>query len=384
MNDDGQVVGYDGARYVLWDNGAVTPIFIAGHSLNSAGAVAGSVGVAPGVHPAVWESGSVTDLDPTATYDVGFAAALNDAGLAVGEWHETSLSPANAALWDANGRTDVTDSYWGEAWFDDVNNSGLAIGTAVVNEPGVSWVACASWDGTLSYHSTANDWGCWPAAVNNVDQFVGQIGDILDEYGFIWNDGVFTDLGSFGYDGNDPSGLNDLGEVVGTAYGDAQRLLQGYLWRDGSLVDLNSLLPAGSDLFVASGRDINDAGQILARARRNGIDVYVIMTPPGIRGRGPSPGRAGASNTLEAIQATANGGVRFYYGTTDGSTTVLGCPGLSVDIANAQFVATTANAGGDASVELAIPSGESGNMFRFFAVDVSTCSVSNLSLHRWP
>jgi probable HAF family extracellular repeat protein len=237
------------------------------------------------------------------------------------------------------------------------------------------------WDGNLHYFSSPAEDPCFSYAVNDFGQVIGSW-----DYsrGFIWDEGAFIDLGDFGFRGNQPQGLNNRGQVVGSVWVNAERDGHGYLWDDGALIDVNTLLPGASDLVVTTVFDINDAGQLLARAERGSEWLWIVMTPPGIRGLGPAPGTAGTTNTLEAIQATPGGTVDFYYGSEEGSSAAFGCFGLTVNVDDATWATTTADAQGNASVDVAVPAGDSGEALRFYAVDRATCTVSNVSLHHWP
>lgn len=60
-------------------------------------------------------------------------------------------------------------------------------------------------------------------------------------------------------------GMNNLGEVVGpsiSAPGAATGNPTAFLWRNGAMTDLNTLVPADSPLYLLIAYGINDAGQI--------------------------------------------------------------------------------------------------------------------------
>ncbi|MCA9494790.1 MAG: DNRLRE domain-containing protein, partial [Myxococcales bacterium] len=57
--------------------------------------------------------------------------------------------------------------------------------------------------------------------------------------------------------------------------------------------------------------------------------------PPGMSA--PTPGTAGVQNTVTVSNALPGAGVFLVFGTQAGNTAVPGCPGVSVDIANAQI-----------------------------------------------
>lgn len=55
--------------------------------------------------------------------------------------------------------------------------------------------------------------------------------------------------------------INELGQIVGTSC-DSQFNCSGFLWEDGVMTDLNALLPAGTALQVIAAGGINDLGEI--------------------------------------------------------------------------------------------------------------------------
>jgi probable HAF family extracellular repeat protein len=133
-------------------------------------------------------------------------------------------------------------------------------------------------------------------------------------HAFFWENGVMTDLGTLGGDTSEAIWLNDKGVVVGSADlagpsgsqthdavvwingkihdlgtvpGDAcsrgrglnvrgqvvggssncHGFLHAFLWEDGGpIVDLNTLIPPGSGVQLTNAFNINDRGEILAKA----------------------------------------------------------------------------------------------------------------------
>ena len=59
--------------------------------------------------------------------------------------------------------------------------------------------------------------------------------------------------------------INSKGRVVGLSC-DMDGNCRGVLWQNGVMTDLNTLIPAGSDLFLLEADDVNDRGQIAGLA----------------------------------------------------------------------------------------------------------------------
>lgn len=83
----------------------------------------------------------------------------------------------------------------------------------------------------------------------------------------VWINKKIHDLGTVA---GDPCsrgrGLNARGEVVGGS-SDCHNFLHAFVWEEGGpMLDLNTLIPPGSGLQLTNAFDINDRGEILAKA----------------------------------------------------------------------------------------------------------------------
>ncbi len=98
------------------------------------------------------------------------------------------------------------------------------------------------------------------------------------------------------------------------------------------------------------------------------------MTGLALSIEGSCPGLA----TLNVSGATPNATIGFGYGFSGGSTPVPGCPGLTVNIANAQLAGTDiADGAGNASTQGFVPGAACG-LLHIQAVDLSACKTSNI------
>jgi probable HAF family extracellular repeat protein len=122
--------------------------------------------------------------------------------------------------------------------------------------------------GSMTDLGTFGGYGATPFDVNDLGQLVA--GVTLDATGtsshaIMYANGVVTDLGSLGGAVASPLAVNNDGTVIGWSFLNGQSNMHAFVYRDGKMADLNLLadLPAGWTLSMA--RDINDAGQIIAR-----------------------------------------------------------------------------------------------------------------------
>ncbi len=73
--------------------------------------------------------------------------------------------------------------------------------------------------------------------------------------------------------------INALGHVVGW-YEDANDDRRAFLYKDGAMIDLNSLLPAGTGMVLTEANGINRFGQIVGKGIKNGYPHSFILSPP--------------------------------------------------------------------------------------------------------
>ena len=59
--------------------------------------------------------------------------------------------------------------------------------------------------------------------------------------------------------------MNNKGQIVGQST-DATGIPRAFLWENGVMTDLNTLISSGSSLYLTNGVDINDNGEIVGGA----------------------------------------------------------------------------------------------------------------------
>jgi probable HAF family extracellular repeat protein len=147
--------------------------------------------------------------------------------------------------------------------------------------------------------------------INNFGQVAGLAtlsGDVY-YHAFLWTWGSPLDLGALPGDvSSSGDGLNDWGQVVGGSY-DADGNSRAFIWQNGVMTDLNTLIPATSPLYLleATGT-INDSGEIAGIGLQisTGDTHAFLLTPvygPGVEAtNAPRPRVVLPENVRRALQ----------------------------------------------------------------------------------
>jgi len=305
INNGGQVVGYTilislvaTSTPFLYSNGSVTSIldsldmrFAQPLAINSSGQIVGYDGYA-----FLISNGQSHDLNLIATPPAGFsldsANAINDSGKIAGFMSpmvdcEPSCSSMHAFVESNGAVTDLTtlsgSSYTPQAALG-LNNSGEVVGYGLDSNGNQEAFQYSNGSVTKLNFTSAN-------AINSSGEIAGMSGSDAALY----DNGQLTDLGNLG-GLSQANALNDQGEVVGVSALSPQCVLldnydcpdeDAFLYSNGALIDLNSLLPpdSGWQLYDATG--INDSGQIVGDGTLNGqaegflLDLSTATPEPG-------------------------------------------------------------------------------------------------------
>jgi probable HAF family extracellular repeat protein len=106
------------------------------------------------------------------------------------------------------------------------------------------------------------------------------------EHAFLWErvsgsfEGRFTDLGTLGGEISTAYGIDNRDQVVGESETSPGGKRHAFLYSQGTLFDLNALIPTGSGWELVSARGINDRGQIVGVGLFQGQRrAFVLGTP---------------------------------------------------------------------------------------------------------
>ena len=283
VDDDYTVTGY--RTVALFGDGE------AGESgrINNRGQVVAELAYYPSGSPAdqlhgyLWDKGTITDLGyPTRPTD------LNDAGVVVGfygddrywfryENGETTFVPGQARAINARGHT-AGDALYVDGQRTELHDGQAVIATALNSNDHVTGSFAVSpfngqdrpfyWDGAFRDLGSLGGPRGQGLSINEHDQLVGFMWDPMINYHAIYFDGsAVVDLGrATNMPGSLATAINNRGDIVGHDH-DGGLATQGWIGRVGEpLATLQSKLVDGRCFTMMEVQDINDGGEILARA----------------------------------------------------------------------------------------------------------------------
>jgi probable HAF family extracellular repeat protein len=278
----------------------------------------------------VWEDGVMTALPPFQGGLDSFATASNNRGQVVG-WAENSVHESTcvypqvlqfeAAIWgpDLGEMTELpplSGDLDGAATA--INDKGEVVGISGICDQAVGRFTAKHavlWQSGVPINLGNFDGGkAWntPTAMNNHTQIVGfanlpdtPSGD-FNPVAFLWTrEHKMEELLPLSGDSNDIAwGINDRGQVVG------QSGNRAFLYQDGLMTDLNSLIQPDSSLNLELANDINDRGEIVGFALDTATNVTVAFLAVPVYG-------AGVPEVKSAVQSAVQ---------TEGNTQRLSAP----------------------------------------------------------
>ena len=381
-----------------------------------------------------WINGRAIPLGIVPGDHASDASATNSSGQTVGtstlieHFHDLLIFYTTAVVFEDGGVTELESMIQsGENWelyyALDINNSGQITGWGrdLDTEQPISYLFA---EGMMTELGTLGGYQAIPYAINDAGRIVGQSWTSTGQnHAFLWSNGYMTDLGTFGGRDSRALDINESGQIVGGSQsasspelavlwenGEAQNLgtLGGnqsnanginnrgqivgfstdeqfnahmFFWEDGVMINpLDFILPGGGWGGRANALSINDAGQFVGTVYREGVgDAPAVLTPVEIELSDPVPGTAGVINRMDMSGLSPGEDVYLLYGRSGGMTRIPGCPGATIlvsDPSTAGFA--TADADGQASIEVFVPQIAAGRTFKLQAVQQSECTESNV------
>lgn len=306
VNNLGQVVGYmaagDNYHAFLYDGAGVTDLGTLGNGgsyaarLNESGTVVGTSYADDRGYAFMYAAGVMTALPMGAGSS---ANAINNAGViagtlpgtdSMGDYQPHAYTYAGGVVTDL-GTLPGAYSTYGNA----INDAGQVAGTIEVDGPPNRPTNPFFYsDGVMQDIGNlggifSNAW-----AMNDHGDVVGSAGapyidgNLYPFHAFLYNAGGLHDLGAMAAGGNSSAyGINELGQVVGFTDTDAGP--KTYLYSDGTMVLLDSLIDPASGWTITDANAINDFQQIAGRACKGDICYAVRLD---LASAVPEPGQA--------------------------------------------------------------------------------------------
>ncbi len=282
INDLGQVVGwsYNANRQghaFLWQNSNnLTDLGTLPNkesslasAINDAGEVIGSSS-SPGESPLAfsWKNGTIRQLSTLPGGREGSNASdINNAGEIVG--YAKTASVIHAVLWNDNNITDLgsLDNNGSEGL--GINEKGEIVGGSIYVINNSTGTHAILWDkkGTIT--------DLTPQASSSSARRINKKGTVLiDAYpDYLLRKGEITELGNI-----EALDVNDKEKVVGYRFNSNFDSI-AVLWEEGTITDLNDLLPPNSGWQLSTASAINNNGQIAGYGYHNGQPRAFLLTP---------------------------------------------------------------------------------------------------------
>ncbi|HMJ67022.1 MAG TPA: HYR domain-containing protein, partial [Candidatus Binatia bacterium] len=264
LNDAGDVAGQGDSRGFFYRNGVMNDMGSLGSgfsfvstlfpSMNATGDVVGtSFTESFDTRAFLYHDGAMTNLGTLPGGTFSRAWALNDAGDVVGE-ADNSDGERRAFLYRGGQMLALGTLGGNESIAYSINNAGQVMGDSL-------------FEGNMQYHA------------------------------FLFTGGAMVDLGTPpDCVSSGANAMNNLGHVVGEATTTTGTSV-AFLWRNGSMVDLNTLLPEDSEWYLSTALYINDADQVVGYGTLEGEFAWYLFSVGSVNH--PPLANAGADLTGE-------------------------------------------------------------------------------------
>lgn len=298
------LLGVPELRGVLWSDGRIIDLGTLGgnqsfaFAVNSRGTVVGGAangmpddfsffGWGTQVRAFAWRNGAMHDLGTLGGADA-VAVTINDRRQIAGN------SYTNSTPNPTTGIPTVDPFLWQDGKMFDLGTLGGTIGVVkvmnrrgqVAGDSNLAGDAVSHpflWDGEKiidlgSFGGTFSD----TTAMNDNGDVVGRLNLPGDDMwrAFLWHNTALTELGTLDKCST-AWGINNRGQIVGSS-GDCGVPVHAFLWENGRMIDLTSLVPPHVQLTYAL--DINERGEIAALGRvegdgDNGVEHAFLLIP---------------------------------------------------------------------------------------------------------
>ena len=246
----------------------------------------------------IWQDGVMTPL-PTRGGNNGVAEQINNRGQVVGYAENSTQDPncispqkldVEAVIWGPKkGQIQELPAFSGDslAAASAINDNGQVVGgSGICGTPSLGLIVHALlWENgsVTNLGSLGGVMNNVALAINNRSQIVG-ISDLSGDatfHAFLWTKGNgMQDLGTLPGDFSSVAfGISNKGQVAGESC-DANGNCRAFVWQEGVMTDLNTLIPDGS-LYLVQSDWINSSEEIVGYAfdQNTGATVPYLATP---------------------------------------------------------------------------------------------------------
>jgi probable HAF family extracellular repeat protein/autotransporter-associated beta strand protein len=298
INLSGEIVGNStnvaGTRIpFIYANGQMTSLGMDGNltafarQINSSGEVEGSLSNGDLF---VWKNGQYMDLGtPLGSTNVR-GNGFNDAGEITGQMTTTGGEIHGFLYNPADGGSSIDIGTLGGAPGDfsygsSINSSGQIEGDSI-NAGGLDhafiwtagqWNDLGTFGGAASSGIAVNNEG---HATGTAEEPAGTDGGTPVLHPFLYNGKTMVDCGTLGGDYGNAGGMNDLDQIVGYSYLANNTTQNAFIYGNGVMTNLNSLIPAGSGWTLTGASGINDAGLIAATGVNGSGQTHTFLLTP--------------------------------------------------------------------------------------------------------
>lgn len=288
-----------GRRGGMQDLGTLGGSDSGGYGINNSGQVTGYSYISGEAAPHAFLFSRWTGMVDLGTVGGNFSwgNSINDFGQVTGEYYDGFDSSYHAFLFSAStGTEDLgiigTDFSQGQG----INDSGQVAGVYYDDNAGLAanYHAFIDSPGTVmkdlgSLGAPGYSWS-YGLAINNFGQVTGWsstattgtpgLSNSAPVHAFLYDAWTgMEDLGTLGGTNSYGYSINIRGHVTGYSDIPGDSGQHAFLYRDGKMIDLNTLLPRSSKWTLLSGYGINDRGQITGYGLIKGQTHAFLMTP---------------------------------------------------------------------------------------------------------